>query len=141
MTKTTIITLWLLLPLIASAQATSSHVLTDESRRFAAMTARDTAALRRLLHKDLIYIHSNALTEDKSEHITAIAAGRLVYQKMEPRNTRVRRYGKTALTNGTLQVKGLLNGTPFELNLAYTAVYRKKRGIWQLLNWQSTRIP
>ena len=138
-------TLWiallLALPLGIFAQSASSPVLSDEGRRFDAMTRRDTAALQRLLHQDLVYIHSNALIEDKAQHISAIAAGRLVYQKMTPTNTRVRRYGKTALTNGTVQVQGLLNGTPFELRLSYTAVYRKKRGTWQLLNWQSTRIP
>ena len=128
-------------PLLAAAQPTSSPVLTDENRRFAAMTQADTAALSRLLHEDLIYIHSNALTESKAQHLAAIAAKRLVYQKMTPENVKVRRYGKTALTNGTVQVKGLLNDKPFELNLAYTAVYRKKRGIWRLLNWQSTRLP
>lgn len=75
--------------------------------------------------------------ESKAQHIAAIAQ-RLVYQKMTPENVKIRRYGKTALTDGTLQVKGLLNGTAFELRLAYTAVYRKKRGHWRLLNWQST---
>ncbi len=126
------------LPLFASAQ---SKVLTDEGRRFAAMTSRDTAALRGMLHDDLIYIHSNNLTENKAQHIAAIGSGRLVYKEMTSESVNLRRYGKTALTNGTVQVKGILNGTPFEVRLAYTAVYRKKRGHWRLLNWQSTRIP
>ena len=131
----------LVLPSFASAQPGKSHVLTDQNRRFDAMTRADTAALSRLLHDDLIYIHSNALIEDKAQHLAAIAAKRLVYQKMAPEKAKVRRYGKTALTSGTVQVKDLLNDKPFELNLAYTAVYRKKRGIWRLLNWQSTRLP
>lgn len=128
-------------PFFGLSQSSSSHVLADENRRFDAMTRSDTAALRGLLHDDLVYIHSNALIENKAQHLTAIAAGRLVYQKMTPENVKVRRYGKTALTNGTVQVKGLLNGTPFELHLTYTAIYRKKRGHWQLLSWQSTRVP
>lgn len=132
---------FLSLHLFALAQPRINFVLKKESDRFAAMTSRDTAALRGLLHDDLIYIHSNALMESKAQHIAAIASGRLVYQKMTPENVKIRRYGKTALTDGTLQVKGLLNGTAFELRLAYTAVYRKKRGHWRLLNWQSTRIP
>lgn len=132
---------FLFLHLFALAQPRVSFVLKKEGDRFAAMTRSDTAALRGLLHDDLIYIHSNTLTENKAQHIAAIASGRLVYQKMTSESVNLRRYGKTALTNGTVQVKGILNGTPFEVRLMYTAVYRKKRGHWRLLNWQSTRIP
>ncbi len=132
---------FLLLHLFALAQPRINFVLKKESDRFAAMTRVDTAALRGLLHDDLIYIHSNTLTENKAQHIAAIGSGRLVYKEMTSESVNLRRYGKTALTNGTVQVKGILNGTPFEVRLMYTAVYRKKRGHWRLLNWQSTRIP
>lgn len=141
MTRYALFLLLIASPFFGLSQSSSSPVLADENRRFDAMTRSDTAALRGLLHDDLVYIHSNALIESKEQHLAAIAAGQLVYQKMTPENVRVRRYAKTALTNGTVQVKGLLNGTPFEVRLTYTAVYLKKRGTWRLLNWQSTRIP
>jgi ketosteroid isomerase-like protein len=120
---------------------TDLEVLATEQARFACMTRADTAALRPLLADDLLYVHSNALKENKLEHLEAIAAKRLVYREMVREEVRVRRFGGTALTNGTLQVKGELKDTAFDLRLFYTAVYRKKRGVWQLANWQSTRIP
>ncbi|MBV6442098.1 MAG: hypothetical protein EPGJADBJ_03797 [Saprospiraceae bacterium] len=132
----------LFLPLFSLAQSKCDQKILDtELRRFEAMTRKDTHALRDLLADDLVYIHSNALTENKNEHIANIAAGRLIYEKMTREQALVRRYGKTALTNGVVQVRGILNEKTFEMRLAYTAVYRKKGGGWRLANWQSTRIP
>ena len=122
---------------IISAQ---NAVLDTELRRFDAMTRRDTSALRGLLHKDLFYLHSNGLKEDKQEHLTAIAIGRLIYETMRRESATVRRYGKIALVNGKVAVKGKVQGNDFEINLLYTAVYRKHKGQWQLVNWQSTKI-
>lgn len=115
-------------------------VLLAELSRFEAMTHADTAALKPLLADDLWYVHSNALTETKKVHLNAIASRKLVYEKMERESASVRTYGKTALVNGKLLVRGKLNGNPFELRLFYSAVYRKKHRFWQLVNWQSTKV-
>jgi len=131
----------LFLPFAGLAQSGHNQKILDvEQRRFEAMIRKDTAALRNMLTNDLVYLHSNALQEDKAEHIGAIVSGRLVYQKMTREQTNVRRYGRTALVNGIVQVSGILNGTPFDVRLAYSAVYRKKGGRWRLANWQSTRM-
>lgn len=122
-------------------KGTNEKILQTELRRFEAMTQKDTVVLKQLLSEDLIYIHSNSLQESKGTHIGTIAAGTMVYQKMNRGKVQVRRYGKLALTNGDVQVQGLLKGAPFEVHLAYTAVYKKKKKTWQLVNWQSTRIP
>ena len=132
----------LFLPLFALAQSkTEQKILYTELRRFEAMERKDTSALHDLLAGDLVYIHSNTLTENKKEHISNIATGHLISEKMTREQAKVRRYGKTALTNGTVQVRGILNQKTFEIRLAYTAVYRKKGGVWRLVNWQSTRVP
>jgi hypothetical protein len=132
-----------LLPFGLTAQTkTEREILDTELRRFEAMTRRDTILLQKLLSDDLFYIHSNALIENKLTHITAIATGKLVYEKMTRESVAIRRYGKkTALTNGILAVSGIINNTAFQLRLQYTAVYRKNKKTWQLANWQSTRIP
>lgn len=130
-----------LLPLCGHAQSKCDQKILDtELRRFEAMTRRDTAVLLDLLTDDLVYLHSNALLENKQEHIGAIMAGRLVYQSLTRTQAAVRRYGRTAIVNGTVLVAGILNGTPFEVRLAYSAVYRKQGRRWRLANWQSTRL-
>lgn len=105
------------------------------------MTKADTQALKQLLADDLVYIHSNALKETKADHLRSIGTGKIVYQQMDREAVSVRVYGKTALSSGTIKVKGILNGNPFELRMLYTAVYRKNKKGWQLVNWQSTRLP
>ncbi len=123
------------------AQSKSDRqVLDTEQRRFEAMVARDTVVLKRLLHEDLVYSHSNAMQENKQQHLAAIASGRVVYAKMTRETVRLRHYGKTALTNGTLHVSGNITGNPFDIKLLYTAVYHKQKNIWRLVNWQSTRV-
>ncbi|MFN0015892.1 MAG: nuclear transport factor 2 family protein [Saprospiraceae bacterium] len=139
MNKTLTLILFLL-PLAAEAQSKADqNILATEERRFEAMVRRDTILLRRLLADDLIYLHSNALQEDKTAHIVAIVSGKLIYEKMVREQANVRQYGRTALVNGTVVVTGKLNDAPFQARLLYSAVYRKKCGKWQLVSWQSTR--
>lgn len=125
------------------AQASAVKILLDtETQRFAAMIARDTVQLRALLADELVYIHSNGLVESKKEHLQSIGSGHLVYNRMERApDTRVRHYGKWAITNGIVQATGVLAGNPFDFKLRYTAVYNWKHGKWRLVNWQSTRLP
>lgn len=130
--------LLLCLFLFSNAQ---SEVLDAEAQRFIAMTSRDTMALRQMLSDDLVYIHSNGMQETKEAHLKSIRTGAIVYQKMTRKEVQVRKYKKLAITNGVVQVQGLLNNASFELHLLYTAVYKKKKKTWQLLNWQSTRLP
>ena len=132
---------FLLLPFCGLAQSkTDRLILATEQQRFASMVSRDTVALRPLLADDLLYTHSNALQETKAAHLSAIATGRLVYASMLRETAQVRRYGRIALTNGIVRVTGVVNGTSFDVRLLYTAVYRRVRGQWQLVNWQSTRL-
>ena len=132
----------LVLPMLTTAQSSADRsVLDTELQRFHLMTTGDTVALRAMIDDDLVYIHSNTMTESKDQHIAAISGGKLTYHKMDRVNVLVRRYGKTAITNGLVKVNVTLNGKYLELPLAYTAVYRKKKGKWLLVNWQSTKVP
>lgn len=117
-------------------------ILSSEDARFRAQVARDTNALRNLLAEDLIYIHSNALVETKTDFLNSINKGTFIYQFMQPEEGRtIRTYGKMGISNGVVQVKGILNNNPFDIKLRYTAVYNKQKGAWKLVSWQSTRVP
>lgn len=134
--------LLLLLPVFSLVgQSKANKVLGSEQARFDAMKARDTVALHRFLSDDLVYIHSNALRENKSDHIRSIVSGKIVYQSMDREGTTVRIFGETAITSGEIHVKGIISGNPFDVKMLYTAVYRKKKQRWQLVSWQTTRIP
>ncbi len=135
---------WLLLAVIPAFLhlAGAQGIQETETRRFQAQIDRDTVLLQELLADDLVYIHSNALTETKSDFIKSVKTGYITYQVMQHEgNPVIRRFGKTAISNGVVQVKGLLNANSFDMRLRYTAVYQKQKQAWRLVSWQSTRIP
>jgi hypothetical protein len=118
------------------------RLIEQENARFYAMIHSDTATLHRLLADELVYIHSNGLQESKAGHIRAIATKKISYNVMKREGApTLRQFGKMAITNGQVMVMGLLGEDPFILRLVYTAVYRYKKKQWQLLSWQSTRLP
>ncbi|MCB0525743.1 MAG: nuclear transport factor 2 family protein [Saprospiraceae bacterium] len=122
-----------------SQNSATSDILATELTRFESMIKQDTAQLSPMLSADLVYVHSNGLTEDKAAHLESIITGNIDYQSMSKERSKVRVYGKTAVCNGLVKVKGTLFGNPFEVDLLYTAIYRKKKKHWLLVSWQSTR--
>jgi hypothetical protein len=126
-----------LLPTLTQAQ---NPIANSEQQRFEAMVKRDTITLKKLLADDLVYIHSNAYLENKAQHLEAVGTGSIQYQSIERVSVQTRQYGKVAINNGVAHVKGVFKTTPFDVQFRYTAVYRKRKKIWQLCNWQSTRM-
>ncbi|MBL7806815.1 MAG: nuclear transport factor 2 family protein [Saprospiraceae bacterium] len=139
--KFTALIFWWSISTVLGQTKIQNAVLDAELQRFNAMVHMDTTRLSPMLSADLIYVHSNALVESKTDHLQAIASQKLIYLSMNREKASVRLYGKTALVNGTVAVKGVLNGNDFAIRLLYSAIYRRKQGDWLLLNWQSTRIP
>ena len=123
--------------LLAQGQA----VFDAEAARFRAQVEKDGLALETLLDDDLYYLHSNGLIENKQDFITSVSGGKIVYSQMRASERSIRLYGKTAVLYGLLMVGGEYEGEPFNIGLYYTSVYRKKRGKWLLVNWQSTKKP
>ena len=113
-----------------------------ETQRFALMMKRDTAALRRYMAEELVYTHSNAMVETREQHLEAIGSGKTIYESIAPVSMSYRWYDQTiAVGTGTVRSKGSLNGTPFDVTLRVTTVHVQRDLQWQLLAWQSTRIP
>ena len=116
-------------------------VLVAEQARFGTMTAADTAALRKLLHPDLLYIHSNGLEESAEDLVSSVAAGKIVYESFEPQHSpQLHVFGETALVDGLVRVRGKYQGEAFAVDLRYTSVYRKVEGSWLLIRWQSLKV-
>ncbi len=117
------------------------NLITLEKQRFLAMTQKDTLFLQKVLADDLIYTHSNALVETKKDFLTSIQTGRIIYKNLESEEIKVRMYEKTAIINGLVHVVGALNGKDFDIHLRYVDVYHKNKTGWQLVAWQSVRVP
>lgn len=132
-------------PLSSHAAAAQGYpiagVLRAEQLRFGAMMQGDTVALRQFLADELVYTHSNAMVETKPLHLAAIGSRRTVYESIAPDSMGYRIYGELAVGSGTVKSKGTLNGTAFDVLLRVSTVHVMREGRWQLVVWQSTRMP
>ena len=114
-----------------------------ERERFAAMTAVDRGQLERLLAASLRYCHSDGRCETKTEFIDNLVSGRMRYHSIEMLQLEARPVGPAAmLVQGRIAVDAQSEGRPARFRLVYTDVYERQRdGGWQLVAWQSTRLP
>jgi uncharacterized protein (TIGR02246 family) len=114
-----------------------------ERARFQAFVAGDAAAMRPLLADDLLYCHSSGVCQNREEMVGAITSKSTVYRKMDLLAIRPRVLGPDAvMINGKVDAVVVEGGTkviPFQA--IYTDVYVKRDGRWQLVSWQSTRLP
>ncbi len=129
--------------MIAQAQTPDAEkaVRTAELKRFAAMTAHDMSALASLLGDDLVYTHSNALVDSKASYLESMRGGDLKYHTIEPREMSVRVYGTSAIITAAATLRVTSKGVAATNQLRYTDVWVLRDGRWQMVSWQSTRIP
>ena len=118
-----------------------SAVRVTEHGRFHAMTNVDLRALDTLLAEELTYTHTTGEVDSKASLLDALRTGRLVYDSISPADVRVRVYGGSAVVTGTARVQVRANGAIQRLSLRFTEVYVRRAGRWELVVWQSTRLP
>ena len=133
----------LLALILASGQQTppSEAVRAAESQRLRALVTADYAALDRLLADDLTYTHSTAKLDTKATYLEPLVSGRTRYQSLEPSDVQVRVYGTTGVVTGILRSVALVAGKESRTNMRFTNVWVRRDGRWQMVAWQSTRLP
>ena len=112
-----------------------------EQKRFDAMVANDADALGKALADELTYSHSTGVLQTKAELLKDLAAGTMQYQQMTVLEQHFRMHGLIGIINGVVHVAVRMAGSDREFSLRYTDVYVRRSGRWQLLAWQSTRLP
>ena len=110
-------------------------------KRMTAMAAKDVATLEAVLADDLIYTHSSARLDTKRSLIDAMVKGTTVYTGVEPSDVKAQDLGDTVVLTGIAQIKVVSNGTPNAFGVRFTDVYTRRNGRWQMVTWQSTRLP
>ncbi len=112
-----------------------------ENRRFQAMIEADTAALDTILADDLTYTHTNGWVDTKEQFIGWLESGELNYESISTDSVRVRVYAAAAVVTGQAAVKIKGNGQEKNLQIRFIDVYVKRNAHWQMVAWQSTRLP
>jgi len=116
-------------------------VIDLDRKRMQAMAAKDVATLEALIADDLVYTHSSARLDTKRSLIDNMTAGKTVYTGVEPSNVKAQDFGDTVVLTGECQIKVTVGGTPNAFGVRFTDVYARRNGRWQMVTWQSTRLP
>lgn len=112
-----------------------------DRKRMQAMSAKDYTFLAEVLADDLIYTHSSARLDSKASLIGNMQSGSTVYTSVEPSDVKAQDLGDTVVLTGVAQIKVNSGGKPNAFGVRFTDVYAKRAGRWQMVTWQSTKLP
>jgi ketosteroid isomerase-like protein len=121
--------------------APSDDVLAAENARVEALLRADYDALDRLLGEDLTYTHSTAVLDTKAMFMESLRSGRLRYHQFRHEDPKVRVLGDIGIINSVARIVAVNRGQENRNHLRVTIVYAKRDGRWQMVAWQSTRMP
>ena len=68
-------------------------------------------------------------------------SGRTVYTAVEPSDVKAQDLGDAVVLTGAARIGVMSNGNPVSFRVRFTDVYVNKGGQWQMVTWQSTRLP
>jgi len=112
-----------------------------DKKRMTAMAQKDVATLNALLADDLVYTHSNARLDTKQSLSGNMESGGTVYTSVEPSDVKAQDFGDTVVLTGSCRISVMSGGRPNSFGVRFTDVYANKGGRWQMVAWQSTRLP
>jgi ketosteroid isomerase-like protein len=112
-----------------------------DKKRMDATSQKDVATLNELLADDLIYTHSSARTDTKKSLVDAMVTGQTVYTSVVPSEVKAQDCGNAVVLTGIARISVVSNGKPNSFGVRFTDVYANRGGKWQMVVWQSTKLP
>jgi ketosteroid isomerase-like protein len=112
-----------------------------DRKRMNAMAQKDVATLREVLADDLVYTHSSARLDTKDSLIAGMESGATVYTAVEPSEVKAQDLGDAVVLTGACRIGVMASGRPNSFRVRFTDVYANRGGRWQMVSWQSTRLP
>jgi len=116
-------------------------IIALDKQRMDAMCQKDVARLRALLADDLVYTHSSARLDTKQSLIGGMEAGATVYTSIEPADVKAQDCGEAVVLTGSARIRVNSGCKPNAVSVRFTDVYVNRGGQWQMVAWQSTRLP
>jgi ketosteroid isomerase-like protein len=112
-----------------------------ERQRFDAMVAGDFDAFAAVAHPELIYTHSNAVTDSLESYLRKCRDGFYVYHHIDHPVTRIVVNGDVALVLGEMNADLTAGGVRKQLNNSSLAVWVRDGESWLLIGYQPTPKP
>jgi ketosteroid isomerase-like protein len=119
----------------------AQKIIDLDKKRMEAMAKKDIATLNALISDDLVYTHSTARLDTKQSLIGNMEAGSTVYTSVVPSDVKAQDLGDTVVLTGSCRISVISQGRPNSFGVRFTDVYANRDGQWQMVAWQSTRLP
>ena len=131
---------WSALP--AADDPSLAAVTAADDARVSAMKSGDRDKLTAIFSDDLRYAHSSGVVDTKSSFTEILATKKTKYVGYDY----VERHFSfpapdIALMTGSAHVRAITSTGEMDSILAYLAVWRKEKGQWRFLAWQSCKLP
>ena len=104
-----------------------------------ALVKKDSATIKKLLHKKALFGHSNGWVQNKDEVIRDMNSGYLLYKKINQQSVTISVDKKYAVVKEWMEVTGNKGGTDFTLKLFVLQQWIKTKKGWQLWIRQSAK--
>ncbi|MBI3415066.1 MAG: nuclear transport factor 2 family protein [Verrucomicrobia bacterium] len=113
-----------------------------DDQRVAATLAADGKKLDAIFSDELRYAHSSGVVDTKTSYIQSIVSGRTKYHVIhfEERNFTFPAPG-IALESGRAHMRATSPTGESDSIFSFLAVWRKEKGQWRFLAWQSCKLP
>ncbi|HZR04266.1 MAG TPA: nuclear transport factor 2 family protein [Candidatus Udaeobacter sp.] len=107
-----------------------------------AVKKNDAATMARILADDFVLVTGLGKTYTKANLLDEARSGRVVYERQEDSNQKVRVWGDTAVVTALLWAKGTNSGEAFDYKLWFSDTYVRTPNGWRYVFAQaSTRLP
>jgi len=127
----------------SNGRLTAAQVLDLQKRFQDATVACDAPALEKLMADDVVFVHGNALVQNKAEFLEAARARRFRISSFEIANPKVVFFEGGAIVSG---IEDIVLGPraageqPRKVQMRVSGVWVAKPGGWQLILQQSTPV-
>jgi ketosteroid isomerase-like protein len=123
--------------MLAAADPKAEKEILDATEAFRqAYMKKDTAALTKMAHEELIYVHSAGLRENKAEFLKALNGG----SRFDLTDPIVRTDGNVGVIQFKTDIRGL-NAADRPNPLILMMTWTKSRDGWKLIGRQAAKIP
>ena len=96
-------------------------------------------SLETMIHKDVVYGHSNCWVQDYNDLVTFQEKDSLAYIGITPENLEVNVIGATGIVYGNALFKGIYKLDTFDMNLCFVETYSYLDNKWTLVGRQSAK--
>jgi ketosteroid isomerase-like protein len=121
-----------------SSDADAKTVAALDTQYQAAVEKNDVATMDRILADDFVLVTGAGKSYTKADLLNEARSGRIVYERQDDSEQKVRLFGDTAVVTAKLTAKGTQSGTPFDYSVWFSDTYVRTPSGWRYVFGQSS---